>query len=176
MVSFNVSSGTVDFVVHSNKEYPLTEQFMAYKQTYLLKSTTLTPFRRGGAYLFVPTSDAVDVAAKNATILVVEGPLVSEQFVTSGNFGSRTLRLYHSNIMDLPSLEIRHFVKMDSSEFDNTEYITRFTTNIESNKVIYTDSQGLSMKKGHRRSDRPLPFNYFPCTSVAFIEDLVWYK
>ena len=57
-----------------------------------------------------------------------------------------------------------------SSSFENTDLIVRFRTSLPSGSSFFTDLNGLQTIKRDTHSKLPVAANYFPITSLAFLQ------
>jgi len=135
--------------------HPVREDFLMYSS------------RASGAYLFIPDGEASSFFSGPHKVLAVEGDLVSSLTTEIAPVGHRTIFLYSK----AHHIEVRHYTDFTRDDFNAKEFVARFITDIASNTTLYSDLQGLQMKRSKRRSDRPIGFNYYPLTSLAYIQD-----
>eukprot|EP01129_Flabellula_baltica_P001760 TRINITY_DN1167_c0_g4_i1.p1 TRINITY_DN1167_c0_g4~~TRINITY_DN1167_c0_g4_i1.p1 ORF type:complete len:1103 (+),score=202.57 TRINITY_DN1167_c0_g4_i1:94-3309(+) len=150
------SDGKISSVNSGTKENKIDEDFMHYSV-------------KGGAYLFEPIGGASSVADINPQIRVIKGELVQEVYTQINTFqGHRRAVLFNSE--NYEGSYLKSEIKI-LHEKDDTEAIMRFNTDIKSEHTLYSDLNGLYHKKSQLRSDRPIPFNYYPITTSTFIQD-----
>lgn len=101
---------------------------------------------------------------------------MSEVHQNFGEFASQTIRLHKG----ADYAEIEHTIgPIPVDDNEGKEIITRFKTNIQNNGVFYTDANGREMKRRKRNhqetfqlnNSEPVSGNYYPITSLIFIED-----
>lgn len=139
---------------------PVSIQMLMYKS------------RGSGAYIFQPTGPAVDTQLLDKSIVrVIVGPVVSEVHVIQSVIDHR-VRLVNSSGVCGAALHIDNVV--DLASMDNKELIMRVTSpSIDNGGTFFTDLNGFQMMKRERFRNLPLEANYYPMTSVAYIEDTV---
>lgn len=132
--------------------------------------------RSSGAYIFRPNVTQAELVANKATIRVVNGPLVDEVQQKFTDWISQVIRVYK----DEKIVEFEWLVGgIPVDDSIGREVISRFDTDIRSDGVFYTDSNGREMLK-RRRNHRDtwdlnlaekISGNYYPITSKIAIED-----
>ena len=144
----------------SHLRIPVNLQMLMYKA------------RGSGAYIFQPTGPAVDTELLGkSTVRVVIGPVVSEVHVIQSVIDHR-VRMVNSSDVCGAALHINNIV--DLATMDNKELIMRITSpSIENGDKFFTDLNGFQMVKRQRFHNLPLEANYYPMTSLAYIEDAV---
>jgi lysosomal alpha-mannosidase len=129
----------------------VSEQFVVYSLLYLLLLLFFNV--ESGAYIFRPNTTNAWSVNNNGTVKIVvfNGPVVSEVRQVWNNWVSQVVRLFNG----------ADFVEFESTvgpiTFDDDlgkEVITRFDTNLNTQQLWYTDSQGLEMQQRK--------FNYRP--------------
>ncbi|KAI0220195.1 Alpha-mannosidase 2 [Lamellibrachia satsuma] len=157
--TFQVNSGYLASLTAKTSHFrmPVNIQLLMYKS------------RGSGAYIFQPTGPAVDTELGSPTVHVIVGPVVSEIHVIQSVVEHR-VRLVNTSGLCGAALHIDNVV--DMSVVDNKELIMRVTSPmIENGGLFYTDLNGFQMVKRERFHNLPLEANYYPMTSVAYIED-----
>ena len=126
--------------------------------------------RGSGAYIFQPTGPAIEAELSSSpAVRVIVGPVVSEVHVVQTVVEHR-VRLVNTTGLCGAALHIDNIVDMRT--MNNKELIMRVTSpTIENNDIFYTDLNGFQMAKRERFHSLPLEANYYPMTSVAYIED-----
>eukprot|EP01128_Nolandella_sp_AFSM9_P011745 TRINITY_DN8673_c0_g1_i1.p1 TRINITY_DN8673_c0_g1~~TRINITY_DN8673_c0_g1_i1.p1 ORF type:complete len:1206 (-),score=136.11 TRINITY_DN8673_c0_g1_i1:152-3748(-) len=159
---FDPASGLLQAVEHKKMNSPtgmlkldLVERF----QTYANKES--------GVYLFMPEGTPRVATAATQAYLAMDGPLVSTMVTAIEGYGHRVVNLYHTRSS---TLEVVHHTNLHSA-FEEFTWV--LASSIVSHHELFTDLQGLQMKRSVMRSDRPLGFNFYPVTSQAFIQDLI---
>ena len=127
--------------------------------------------RNSGAYIFGPAGPAVDSEfPSNPAVRVIKGPLYSEVQVVH-TMVNHSVRLYNTSGILGKALEINNVV--DMRDHDDKELIMRIETDIQnSNSSFYTDLNGFHIMRRQRFDNFPPEANYFPMTSMIYIEDL----
>lgn len=132
-----------------------------------------------GAYIFRPNSTRcfpVGASRKQVTQSVIKGEIVSEVYQQFSPWVSQVVRLYKN----ADDAEIDFMVGPIPIDDDlGKEVITRFTTNIPSNKEFFTDSNGRDFLKRVRnyRKDWNLSVheliagNYYPLNLGIYLKD-----
>lgn len=132
-----------------------------------------------GAYIFQPESN-VNVVEKEVLkeydpiIHVVIGRIYSQLTVVYGNFLSISIRIYNSSSYLSDAIHLENALDFGGSEnLLDTELFMRFVTNIQNSDppIMYTDSNGFHMQERKYVADAGIPGNYFPITTMAYIED-----
>lgn len=133
--------------------------------------------RSSGAYIFRPAPNTSDtLIGTNVQINVIRGSLVDEVHQIFNDWVSQVIRIYKT----LRHIEFEWLVGPIVTE-DNIakEIVSKFTTNIRSESVFYTDSNGRDMmrrKRGERETwdvemFEQISGNYYPVTTRIAIED-----
>ena len=124
-----------------------------------------------GAYIFKPAGPAVDTEMSyKPAVRVIKGPLMSEVHSLQTLVKS-VVRLHNTNGLLQSAIEINNVVDMD--ELDDKEMVMRFEIGITSDNAtsFFTDLNGLHMIKRNNFKHFPIPANYYPMTSTAYIQD-----
>jgi len=182
VIFFDATTGlqTGVTLVESGKFYNLTHNY----QWYLSNAGDMYSSQKSGAYIFRPNSPTLYSFGSGVSLSVFQGPLVQEVKQTWLNSATplvRRVRLYQK-----PSNN-RHFVEIvnqigpiDTSDRQGKEIVSIHNTNLNSNKLFYTDSNGQEMSERVRnyrptwdlQCAEPVSCNYYPINSAAYIEDL----
>ncbi|XP_002065049.4 lysosomal alpha-mannosidase isoform X2 [Drosophila willistoni] len=132
--------------------------------------------RSSGAYIFRPNEDKIVPVATQVTIEVYKGDLVEEVHQKFNDWISQVVRVYHkSNYAEFEWL----VGPIPIDDEIGKEVITRFKSDIESNGIFYTDSNGREMLKrklNHRdtwdvKIAEAVAGNYYPITTKIALED-----
>ncbi|KAG0553507.1 hypothetical protein M758_12G017800 [Ceratodon purpureus] len=127
-----------------------------------------------GAYLFRPSGDASPVVQPGGIVLVSQGPLMEEVY-TVPKFDThpplvRSARLYAGKTVQAAAAEFEYYVDFARNEFNDRELITRFKTELNNNRLFYTDLNGFQTMRRETYSKIPLQGNYYPMPSLAFLQ------
>ncbi|PSN38670.1 Lysosomal alpha-mannosidase [Blattella germanica] len=150
LLALNDTSGLVRKVISRNVTIPLKQNFLYYKGS------------DSGAYIFGPDTDEPKLVSKFATAVVYKGDLVDEIHQTYSNWATQVIRIYKEEThADIDAVSV-------------------FTTDLETNAVFYTDSNGRELLKRQRNSrptwnvtlDNRVSGNYYPVTSRIVIRDV----
>lgn len=172
-LTFDSTSGRLQKIVNKNTN---TSSNVSLSVCYYVSSTgDAASSQASGAYIFRPQSATSCVHVWDGSIpaplavLSTSPVIVLEQNVTEW----LTLRWYVSDVVavDFTVLEL-------PSEGEGRELVLKWTSNIESSNVFWTDSNGLELVP-RLRNKRPFPFdnseaissNYYPVTSAAVLRD-----
>jgi lysosomal alpha-mannosidase len=133
-----------------------------------------------GAYIFrTNTSTPFNVNNNNnkATISTIDGDVVTEVHQAFAPWISQVVRLYKGQ----PAIEVEFTVgPIPIEDHLGKEIISRFTTNLETNAIWYTDANGRDMQKRVRNyrptwrynNTCPVAGNYYPVNSRIYIKDV----
>lgn len=127
-----------------------------------------------GAYLFRPAGEATPVVQAGGLILRSRGPLLEELY-TVPKFDTtaplvRSARLYSGKTVQAAAAEFEYYVDFARNEFNDRELITRFKTELNNNRLFYTDLNGFQTMRRETYSKIPLQGNYYPMPSLAFLQ------
>lgn len=124
---------------------------------------------KSGAYLFLPDGEAKKYYPSQPPVIrVTKGPLFSE-VTTTFTHVTHTVRLYNIKGVDGQAIEISNIVDI-RSEF-NREIAMRIISDIDSKDRFFTDLNGFQMQPRRAMSKLPLQANFYPMTSLAYVED-----
>lgn len=133
--------------------------------------------RTSGAYIFRPAPNTSEtIIGTNVQINVIRGDLVDEVHQIFSDWVSQVVRIYKT----VRHIEFEWLVgPIDTGDNIAKEIVSRFSTNIQSESVFYTDSNGRDMmkrKRGERETWEVEMFekisgNYYPITTRIAIED-----
>ncbi|KAG8229042.1 hypothetical protein J437_LFUL007597 [Ladona fulva] len=167
--AFGASGFLKALTLHDGQETFTTPVHVDFAR-YGVRLTT----ERSGAYLFLPDgeAEALPVGGKTSgtPVRIIQGPLVSS--VTTFLMPpllQHTVSLWNIPGVDGMGLEISNIVNISGRS--NFELVMRVSTNIKNKVEFFTDLNGFQVIKRRRISRLPLQGNYYPLTSIAFIED-----
>lgn len=133
-----------------------------------------------GAYLFMPDPNlretekiVLDDYPGPSTIIITSGPLSSEITVIYSLI-THTVRLYHTKGIESKGLYVENVVDFEQPPKNReTELFMRLSSSISNGEpaVIYTDSNGFQMQKRVTVKRVGIEGNYYPATTMAYIED-----
>ncbi len=126
--------------------------------------------RGSGAYIFYPAGPAIDSEFSSRPLVrVIKGPLLEEIHVIQKFVEHRTIVHNTTGILS-HAIEIKNFVNLKDTM--DKELVMRFSTDIENtNETFYTDLNGFQMMKRKRYQHFSTPANYYPMSSMFYIED-----
>ncbi|RAL40093.1 hypothetical protein DM860_008233 [Cuscuta australis] len=133
-----------------------------------------------GAYLFKPDGYAEPISLAGGSMLISEGHLVQEAYSfpkTKWDKAplSHSTRIYDFGGSDSSSIqgniiEKEYHVELLGSDFNNKELIARYKTDIDNQKVFYSDLNGFQMSRRETYDKIPVQGNYYPIPSLAFMQ------
>lgn len=152
-VEFFAENGRMKSIMDkkTGQKTELSQRYYVYRQT------------RSGAYVF--NADGLNPPEEISLTKTTAkyGSVVQEVRQEFANHVTQTIRLFH----DSDYVEIEYTVQL----LMEMELVTRFYTNIHSNRTFYTDANGREMQKRIRLDDVAAHRNYYPITSRIFIND-----
>ncbi|KAM8717605.1 hypothetical protein ACLKA7_004323 [Drosophila subpalustris] len=152
----------------------ITQEFLYYEGATGNNEEFLN--RSSGAYIFRPRDNRAHFATDHVSITVFKGPLVQEVHQQFNEWISQVVRIYkESNHAEFEWL----VGPIPIDDKVGKEVITRFTSDIESDGIFYTDSNGREMLKrqrNHRETwnlklHESVAGNYYPVTTKIALED-----
>ncbi|XP_022080688.1 epididymis-specific alpha-mannosidase-like isoform X2 [Acanthaster planci] len=160
----------------NGKTIPMEQVFMEYYSHYnaMFGQTS-------NLYVFRPWGAGPHTAGESAKLDIVTGPYVNETRQSIFNMydpkNSRfvvTLRIFdlpHSHNDDIVCGHIELDFKVGPL-MPNKELVYRFSTKLDSSRVLYTNDNGFQTMKRTWRPNKPEPEaqNYYPLVSTAYIE------
>ncbi|KAK9693086.1 Glycosyl hydrolases family 38 C-terminal beta sandwich domain [Popillia japonica] len=134
--------------------------------------------RASGAYIFRPHPDHPEAKSFDRTINITTyiGDLVDEIHQTFSTWATQVIRLYkNTNYVEFDWL----VGPIDVDDLNGREVISRFSTNLNTDDIFYTDSNGREMiqrRRDHRNtytytSEEKVSGNYYPVTSKIVLKD-----
>ena len=172
---FDVDSGLLTFItnVQSSRVIPFNQSFYWYASNQADGQTN------SEAYIFRPNvSTAEPFAFSNkATLQVLAGKVVSECRQIFNTWATQIVRL----VAGSPIIEFEYVIgHIDINDGQGKEVITRYSSDIASSGVFYTDSNGREMQRRVRNeraafqwdyTDEPIAGNYYPANALAWLQD-----
>jgi hypothetical protein len=178
LVLANMSALGLDLLAHEQKHFHNLVVLCVCCLLGNVLFSTLWPWGSGhgsGAYTFTadgqPTTPASEVA-------VVKGPLVQEVRQRYEGLGVLTTRLWAGQ----SHLEVDWTVAPPSQR-TNWEAFIRYTSNVKSDGIWFTDANGMEYQQRKRQyrpafdlpaGSRLLPGNIYPVTTGCYIQDQQW--
>ncbi|XP_008793783.2 alpha-mannosidase 2 [Phoenix dactylifera] len=147
------------------------------KQTVVGEEIGIYRSSGSGAYLFKPNGEAQPITEKGGSLIISEGPLVQESYSIPKTMWEKTpishsTRIYSGeNTVQELLIEKEYHVELLGSDFSDRELIARFKTNIDNERVFYSDLNGFQMIRRQTYDKIPLQGNYYPIPSLAFLQD-----
>ncbi|OQV21401.1 Alpha-mannosidase 2x [Hypsibius exemplaris] len=155
--AFSPATGLLQTITDSHGEiHPVQLEFKRYETM------------KSGAYLFWPYATA-DMTPYHHHTRFLDGPLYSELQVVLPGILRHTVRLFKSACDLGQSLHIENIHNLMLEQ--NLEAVMRFSTGIKNNFVFHTDSNGFQMVRRRASPDLPMQANYFPATTMTFLQD-----
>ncbi|KAH9290652.1 hypothetical protein KI387_034769 [Taxus chinensis] len=130
-----------------------------------------------GAYLFKPNGEAQPVVQPGGVLVLSEGPLLQEAFSYPKTIWdqtpiSRSIRIYNGkNTVQEFLIEIEYHVELVDYVYNDKELIARFKTDINNERIFFSDLNGFQMMRRETYDKIPLQGNYYPMPSLAFLQD-----
>lgn len=168
-------NGLLSGISIDGDESELAQNFFYY--TGATMNNQVYENRSSGAYIFRPAPNTLEtIIANDVQISVVRGDLCDEVHQIFSDWISQVVRIYKT----VRHIEFEWLVgSIDVSDNVAKEIVSRFTTNIASDSVFYSDSNGRDMmrrKRGERETwdvemFEKISGNYYPVTTRIAIED-----
>jgi len=166
-LSFDVSHGLLQTVT-GHKD---GEQIVIGEEIGMYRS------HGSGAYLFKPIGEARSIVEEGGHFILTEGPLVQEAHSLPKTEWhksplSHSTRIYDcgDSIQDM-LIEKEYHVELVGHVFNDKELIVRYKTNIDNQRIFYSDLNGFQMSRRQTYDKIPLQGNYYPMPSLAFLQD-----
>ncbi|KAJ3694916.1 hypothetical protein LUZ60_000293 [Juncus effusus] len=147
------------------------------KETVIDEEISMYTSFESGAYLFKPEGEAKPIIDKGGKFIISQGNLVQEFFsVPRTKWGntpvSHSTRMYnYENTIQEFIIEKEYHVELLGHQFNDRELVVRFKTDIENDRVFYSDLNGFQMSRRETYDKIPLQGNYYPMPSLAFLQD-----
>ncbi|XP_008550968.1 lysosomal alpha-mannosidase isoform X2 [Microplitis demolitor] len=157
-----------------NMNLQVTQSFHYYEG--MKGNNTAFAYRASGAYIFRPNQSSIHDFSYSGNHKFYTGPVVNELHLTINNYVSQIVRVYNSE-KKIDFEWVVGPIPIDDSV--GREVITKYTSNLNSEKTFYTDSNGREMLKrirNYRPSwnvslEEPIAGNYYPVTAKIYLED-----
>ncbi|KAJ1527978.1 hypothetical protein ONE63_007908 [Megalurothrips usitatus] len=172
-VHLHPHTGQVHGVHAGGANISLNQNFLYYRS--MAGDNEQFSTRASGAYIFRPNGTEVPVTGK-ASVKVYKGDLVQEVHQTFSDWVSQVVRMYAGE----NHVELEWMVgPIPVADGVGKEVISRFSTDLSSKGVFYTDSNGREVLKRERNARptwkvmlaEPVAGNYYPVTSKISIRD-----
>ncbi|CAG2167933.1 unnamed protein product [Oppiella nova] len=174
-VMFDKTGKVLALRLKSGQTVGLTQDFAYYKS--MPGNNTRPELRASGAYVFRPDGQSIAYNNSEFEAKVVETPALTEVHQKINSYISQVIRVHRD----------RDYVEFDYvcgpipvlSDGVGKEIIARFATNLTTNAVFYTDSNGrqLMRRERNRRPTWPLTVtepiagNYYPVNTRIALKD-----
>lgn len=129
-----------------------------------------------GAYLFKPNGEAESIVGAGGRMVISEGHLVQEVYSypkTAWDKGpiSHSTRIYSGDsTIQEHLIEKEYHVELLGHQFNDRELIARYRTDIDNERIFYSDLNGFQMSRRETYDKIPPQGNYYPMPSLAFIQ------
>ncbi|KAK0079162.1 hypothetical protein PV326_008900 [Microctonus aethiopoides] len=176
--SYNITvNSNGDVVIKSKKhDVNIVQSFQYYEGTK--GNNTGWTNRASGAYIFRPKESIVHNLAFTGNYKIFQGPLVDEIHLTINQFVSQIVRLYFGE----DKIEFEWLIgPIPIEDSIGREVVTKYSSNLSSDRTFYTDSNAREMLK-RVRDYRPtwnvtlkekIAGNYYPVTAKIYLEDKI---
>lgn len=169
--TFNKKTGLLETIFVNGETHNVSQEFMYYhgasghNYNYDLRSS--------GAYIFRPNGSEIRLDA-NPEIRFVRGSVVDEAHQQFNEWISQVVRIYHDNSTNVEFEWMVGPIPVD--DMVGKEIITRFSSEIQSQGVFYTDSNAREMIRRVREvlpmhKEEVIAQNYYPLNSKIYLED-----
>lgn len=168
---FDVKSGHLSQVGIDGKFHKMKQEFFYYKGYDTTYNSGWA--RASGAYILRPNGGENHFPG-NIPLKLVRGEVVDEVYQQVNEWVSQVVRIYHDNSS---AIEFEWTVgPIPVQDSIGKEVVSRFTGEIASKGVFYTDSNGREMIKRTRNEralykDELVPINYYPLNSRVYLQD-----
>nr|CAD7429112.1 unnamed protein product [Timema monikensis] len=173
-VHINSTSGLVRSISVNGTDLPLQQSLLYYSGYFGDDKVPVNT--SSGAYVFRPNSSEPVTITENVAVRVLKGPLVEEVHQVYNEWVSQVIRVYKEE----NHVEFEWLVgPIPVTDGVGKEPVSRFTTNLESGGLFYTDANGRELQE--RRRDyratwtwdvtEPVAGNYYPVTSRILLRD-----
>jgi lysosomal alpha-mannosidase len=172
-ITFN-EKGIFSHITIDGETNEISQNFFYYKS--VIGDNREFANRSSGAYIFRPFQQADFIVTEEASIEIVTGDQVDEVHQTFSNWISQVVRIYKTEKF----VEFEWLVGPIPVEGEvGKEIVSRFTTNMKTDGVVYTDSNGREMLKRKRNFREtwdlvlfePVAGNFYLINSKIAIED-----
>ncbi|XP_071052267.1 lysosomal alpha-mannosidase [Onthophagus taurus] len=176
-VNIEPNTGKIENIQMNGKTVQFTQDFLYYFGA--VGNNEISANRSSGAYIFRPNSSEPIQMTKKVSYRLYQGSVVSELHQVFNEWTSQILRVYNEE----NNIEFDWVVgPIPNDTIAGKEVITRYTTNLKSDSIFYTDSNGRETLKRVRNFrptwklniSEPVSGNYYPVTtkiSMRSVED-----
>nr|CAD7453459.1 unnamed protein product [Timema tahoe] len=174
IVQINSTSGLVRSISINGTDLPLQQSLLYYSGYFGDDKVPVNT--SSGAYVFRPNSSGPVTITENVAVRVLKGPLVEEVHQVYNEWVSQVIRVYKED----NHVEFEWLVgPIPVNDGVGKEPVSRFTTNLESGGLFYTDANGRELqerRRDHRATwtwdvTEPAAGNYYPVTSRILLRD-----
>jgi lysosomal alpha-mannosidase len=176
-ITFSSSTGKLSSIFNKKNglETIIQQDFLWWNASVGNKENS----QASGAYIFRPNSTKIFPIKSTGipTVSIIQGKLIQEINQIWNSWVQQTVRLYS----DTDFVEFESTIgPIDISDHFGKEVVTRFTSNLETNHLLYTDSQGQEILERKLNSrdwttkypiSEPIAMNYYPMNAIGFIKD-----
>ncbi|CAG9760144.1 unnamed protein product [Ceutorhynchus assimilis] len=168
------NTGLINSLTIKNVSIDLSQNFFYYNG--FVGDNSKFENRSSGAYIFRPDGPLQKITNKKVDYKVYEGELVAEIHQTFNEYISQIIRV---NAID-DYVEFDWIIgPLPHSDRNGIEVVTKYQSDLKSNSVFYTDSNGKQMLKRVRNFrpswkvnlSEPVAGNYYPVTTQISIKD-----
>nr|CAD7429117.1 unnamed protein product [Timema monikensis] len=173
-VEINETTGLLKKITVNDVEIPVEQNFHFYRAYSGLNGASNR--RSDGAYVFRPQVDETTPIADSANYTTYKGDLVEEIHQVFSDWTSQVIRVYKEE----SHVEFEWLIDtIPLTSGSGIEPVSRFVTDLSSDRLFYTDSNGrelLERRRDYRSSwnltvTEPVSGNYYPVTSRILIRD-----
>jgi alpha-mannosidase len=175
-MSYSSKSGQLKRMFNSISavDLPIQQSFLWYASS----TGDSEDSQASGAYIFRPNRTTPTIVSGMAPLKVIHGPLVDEVHQQFSSWIYQVTRLYKNK----EHAEVEYTIgpiPVDDDDDIGKEVVTRLTTNMATNKIFYTDSNGrdfLERVRNHRDDwdlnlTQPVAGNYYPVNQGIYVAD-----
>nr|CAD7414005.1 unnamed protein product [Timema poppensis] len=173
-VEISETTGLLKKITVNDVEIQVEQNFHFYRAYSGLNGASNR--RSDGAYVFRPQVDEVTPIADSANYTTYKGDLVEEIHQVFSDWTSQVIRVYKEE----SHVEFEWLIDtIPLTSGSGIEPVSRFVTDLSSDRLFYTDSNGrelLERRRDYRPSwnltvTEPVSGNYYPVTSRILIRD-----
>nr|CAD7458126.1 unnamed protein product [Timema tahoe] len=173
-VEINETTGLLKKITVDGVEIQVEQNFHFYRA--YSGSNGASNRRSDGAYVFRPQVDEATPIANSANYTTYKGDLVEEIHQVFSDWTSQVIRVYKEE----SHVEFEWLINtIPLTSGTGIEPVSRFVTDLSSDRLFYTDSNGrelLERRRDYRPSwnltvTEPVSGNYYPVTSRILIRD-----
>lgn len=129
-----------------------------------------------GAYLFKPNGDAQPIIQVGGHMIILEGQFMQEVYSYPKTKWDETpishsTRIYNGDdTIQQFFIEKEYHVELLGYQFNDKELIVRYKTDLDNQRIFYTDLNGFQMSRRETYDKIPLQGNYYPMPALAFLQ------